>query len=80
MGIGTSILVIAIGAILRFAVDADTEGFNISTAGTILMVVGILGLLISLLWITIWSDRRAGTVVDERVVESRPVVRERDVY
>jgi beta-lactamase regulating signal transducer with metallopeptidase domain len=73
MQIGTSIFLIAVGAILKFAVNADTEGFNIQTAGTILLIVGIVGLLISLLWMTLWSDRR------ERVAE-RPVVRERDVY
>jgi uncharacterized membrane protein len=73
MQIGTSIFLIAVGAILKFAVDADTEGFNIQTAGTILLIVGIVGLVISLFWMTLWSGRR------ERVAE-RPVVRERDVY
>jgi hypothetical protein len=73
MQIGTSIFLIALGAILKFAVDASTEGFNIQTAGTILIIVGIIGLVVSLLWMTIWSERRG------RVAE-RPVVRERDVY
>ncbi len=73
MGIGTSLFLVAVGAILKFAVDADTEGFNIQTAGTILLIVGIVGLLLSLLWMTVLSDRR-GTVAE------RPVVRERDVY
>jgi hypothetical protein len=72
MQIGTSIFLIAVGAILKFAVEADTEGFNIQTAGTILLIVGIVGLLISLLWMTMWRDR-AGRA-------ERPVVRERDVY
>ena len=73
MQIGTSIFLLAVGAILRFAVSADTEGFSINTAGTILMVVGAIGLLISLFMMTLWGSRR------ERVAE-RPVVRERDVY
>lgn len=75
MGIGTSIFLIALGAIMRFAISATTSGFSIHTAGTILMVVGIIGLLLSVLWMTVWADRRGrGVVVRE------PVVRERDVY
>ena len=69
MGIGTSILLIAVGAILRFAVSVHTSGFNIHTIGVILMIVGVVGLLISLLWMTLWADRtRAdrGTVVRRR--------------
>ena len=79
MGIGTSILLIAVGAILRFAVTVSTSGFNINTAGTILMVIGIVGLVISLLWMTVWADRRSAVVRERRVV-AEPVVRERDVY
>ena len=40
MGIGVSLLLLAIGAILTFAVEVTTEGFNINTIGVILMVVG----------------------------------------
>lgn len=57
MGIGTSILLIAVGAILRFAVSVSTSGFSIHTIGVILMIVGVVGLLISLLWMTLWADR-----------------------
>ena len=77
MGIGTSIFLIAIGAIMSFAINASTEGFNINTAGTILMIVGIVGLLISVLWMTVLSDRRRGVVADEprgRVVREREVL------
>lgn len=76
MGIGTSIFLIAVGAVLRFAVSVDTEGFNINTIGVILMIAGALGLLISLFLMSAWNSRRGGVVVEER----RPVVRERDVY
>jgi hypothetical protein len=80
MSIGTSIFLIAVGAILRFAVNATTSGFSINTAGTILMVVGVIGLIISMLWMTVWADRRRTVAaVDDRVVERRPVVREREV-
>ena len=48
MGIGTSIFLIAVGAILYFAVNADVSGLEISTVGLILMICGILGLLVSL--------------------------------
>ena len=59
MGIGTSIVLIAIGAILRFAVSVTTHGFSVHTIGVILIIVGGIGLLISLLWVAIWRDRRA---------------------
>jgi hypothetical protein len=48
MGIGTSIFLIAAGAILRYAVDFDVTGVEIHTVGLILMIVGIMGLVISL--------------------------------
>lgn len=59
MGVGTSLLLIAVGAILRFAVSVSTHGFSIQTIGVILMIVGAVGLLISLLWLAVWRDRRA---------------------
>ena len=72
MGLGTSIFLIAVGAILRFAVSVTAHGFNIHTVGVILMIVGIAGLLISLFWILAWSDRSrrgGGTVYrQDRVV------------
>ena len=72
MGIGTSIFLIAAGAILYFAVDAEVSGLEINTVGLILMVCGGLGLLISLF--LLGSYRRGGTT------ERRTVVRDRDVY
>ena len=68
MGIGTSLFLIAVGAILYFAVNADISGIEISTIGIILMVIGIVGLLISLFFL---SSARRGT---------HTVVRDRDVY
>jgi hypothetical protein len=73
MQIGTSIFLIALGAILRFAVNVTTSGFNINTAGLILMVVGVIGLIASLFFTTLWAGRRRTDV-------ERPIVRERDVY
>ena len=75
MGIGTSIFLIAVGAILKYAVNAEVSGLEISTIGVILMIVGALGLLISLLYATMWRDRGVAAAPADR-----PVVRERDVY
>ena len=72
MGIGTSLFLIATGAILKYAVTGDVSGVNINTVGVILMVVGILGLLLSLLWMTVWADRSRGTVVRDRAVVRDP--------
>ena len=78
MGIGTSILLIAVGAILKYAVTAHVSGVDVNTVGVILMVVGAAGLVLSLLWMTIWADRRRGAVVGEPVARERVV--ERDPY
>jgi beta-lactamase regulating signal transducer with metallopeptidase domain len=71
MGIGTSIFLIALGAVLRFAVTVTTKGFNIHTVGVILMIVGIVGLVISVFWMTVWS-RRDRVVVDDRYGDRYP--------
>ena len=73
MALGTSLFLIAVGAILRYAVSDSLSGVDIPTIGLILMVVGIVGLLISLFMMTLWDrDRRRGGVVEERrVVERR---------
>jgi len=64
MTIGTSILLIAIGAILKWAVTATISGFNIQTAGTVLLIVGIVGLILSLIYTFAWS-RRDTVVYDD---------------
>lgn len=70
MGLGTSIVLIAIGAILRFAVHVTAHGFSIHTIGLILMIVGIVGLIISVLWMTVWANN----------TRRRTTVRQRDPY
>ena len=57
MGIGTSLFLIAVGAILKFAVT-DVSGIKLETVGAILMVVGIIGLVITLLLSFSGRDRR----------------------
>ncbi len=61
MGIGTSLTLIAVGAILAFAVNAEIGGIELDTVGVILMIVGALGLVISLLFL-LNADRRRETV------------------
>ena len=73
MGIGTSLLLIAVGAILKFAVNADISGVELSTIGVILMVVGVIGLLISLFFLTQQRDRAV-------VSTTRDVPRDRENY
>ena len=64
MGIGTSIFLIAVGAILYFAVNAHVSGIDITTVGLILMICGVLGLVISLFLMN--SARRDSTVSRDR--------------
>jgi hypothetical protein len=66
MGIGVSLFLIAVGAILDFAVDMRTSGFNLHTMGVILMIVGAVGLLWSLLVWGFWSETRRGDRVVTR--------------
>jgi len=64
MGLGTSIFLIALGAILRFAVTATVAGVSIQTIGVILMVVGVIGLVLSFIFWSSWGWGRRRTVVD----------------
>ena len=69
MTIGTSIVLIAIGAVLRYAVTAHVSGIDIQTVGTILLLVGVLGLILSLIYTFAWSPaarrRRSTEYYDE---------------
>ena len=73
MTIGSSILLIAIGAILKWAVTANVKGFNIQTAGTVLFVVGLVGLVLSLIY-TFWWTRRDARYDEARVYRRDPPV------
>lgn len=57
MAIGTSIFLIAAGAILRYAVTVEVDWIELDTVGVILMVAGVLGLVASLIFVFIASDR-----------------------
>jgi hypothetical protein len=68
MGIGASVFLLAVGAILAFAVTREqVVGLNIHAIGYILMAAGLLGLILTLV-IFGPRNRRADTVVEERVV------------
>lgn len=68
MTVGTSIFLIAVGAILRYAVTATVTGISLATVGLILMLAGVLGLIVSLLYMFVWRPRHG---VD-RVIERDP--------
>jgi hypothetical protein len=71
MSIGASLFMIAVGAILRYAVSDSIEGVDLPVIGLILMIVGIAGLVISLAMFA--STNRRHTVVDrDRYVERDP--------
>jgi beta-lactamase regulating signal transducer with metallopeptidase domain len=72
MTVGGSIFLIAVGAILRYAVTDAISGVNLATVGLILIVAGIVGLLIGLFMMA--NARRSGYVVRERQVERDPYV------
>jgi hypothetical protein len=84
MGIGLSLILIAVGAILAWAVDYQVAGLDINAAGAILMIVGAIGLVLSLLlwnslgtWVPGGEVRRRRTVyrdepVDDVVIDREP--------
>jgi hypothetical protein len=67
MGIGVSIFLIAVGAILAFALNVDVSGIELDVVGYILMIVGLVGLIMTAF---IWGprNRTRGDVVEERRV------------
>ena len=68
MSIGVSIFLVAAGAILTFALEREAEGINLDAVGIIMMIVGAVGLLVSMLFWSSWgpySRRRRATVVRE---------------
>ncbi len=73
MTTGASLFLIALGAILMFAVNATVSGLSISTIGLILMIVGAIGLALTLLM------RSPGVRRDEVVAHEPVLVREREV-
>ena len=71
MGLGVGLILSAVGAVLAFAVNATVSGVDIHTIGWILLIVGIVGAVLSMIfWSSwagpgYWSGRRRTTYVDE---------------
>ena len=73
MGIPLSLLVIAFGAFLAFAVTGTTSGFDVQAAGVILMAVGFIGLLLSIVMWDSWMGRgNFSRPQDERTLRQDP--------
>ncbi len=68
MGIGVSVFLLAVGAILTFAVDITVQGLDLHVVGVILMIVGALGLLISALFLSSFSPYNSRRADRETVV------------
>lgn len=64
MGIAVSILLIAVGAILTWGVTAEAEGLDVNAIGVILLIVGLLGLILSMIFWSSWGGFRRRTIVD----------------
>lgn len=71
MGIGVSVFLIAVGAILSFALNVQTNGVDLDTVGVILMIVGAIGLLASMLF---WSSFSPYGHRGEVIVRDREIV------
>jgi uncharacterized membrane protein YGL010W len=76
MGIGVSIFLIAVGAILAFAVNATANGIDLQTVGWIVLAVGVLGLVLSMIFWSSWAGggyftRRRTAYMDEGPVDPR---------
>jgi hypothetical protein len=84
MGVGVSLILIAAGAILAWAVTATAHGFNVHTVGYILLVVGIVGLLLSLMFWSSWAGpgyfSRRRTVTDSGPGGRRTIVEDDSGY
>jgi hypothetical protein len=65
MGMGVSIFLMAVGAILAFAVNVSAEGIDLDTVGVILIILGLVGLLASLVWWDDWTPRRRAVGYDD---------------
>jgi hypothetical protein len=66
MTIGTSLFLLAAGAILKYAVEDSVKGVDLQAVGVILMIVGVVGLLLSLLYVNVWNRNSRADAVRDR--------------
>lgn len=66
MGFGASLFLIAVGAVLEFAIHVSTNGFNINTIGLILLIIGIVGLILSMVFWGSWGGFGSWRRVERR--------------
>lgn len=66
MGLGASVVIFAIGAILAFGLNVSATALDLDAIGTILMIVGIVGGLVSALFLMSWSPWPHSTIIRER--------------
>lgn len=79
MGLAVSLILITVGAVLVWGVTSDAEGIDVDAVGVILMVVGLVGFVLTMLFWQSWLGR--GAFRRREYVESAaPVAREREVY
>ena len=76
MGLGTSIFLIAVGAILKFAVNWQWNEVDLQAVGVILMVIGAIGLVVSLIFWNSWGGFGRRDVVVDGAAPRRRVVRD----
>ena len=76
MGIGASIFLMALGAILTFATNVSLSGLDLDVVGVVLMLAGAFGLIMTMF---VWGPRRRARVIgdDEKIVEERRVYDDR---
>lgn len=71
MTIGAAIVLIAVGAVLKWAVTAHVSGFDIQTAGTVVFIVGLLGLVLAIMYTFMWARDARAPYRDETVIRRR---------
>jgi hypothetical protein len=69
MPLGTSLFLLAVGAILRYAISVTVSGVSLETIGLILMIVGAIGLLLSIVYMVATVPSSRGDVTRERIIE-----------
>ena len=74
MGLGVGIFLIAVGAVLAFAIHVSANGVDLHTIGYILMGVGALGIILSLMFWSSWGGFGGTRRTDVTTIDDRPAV------